>query len=237
MEINNLALLAGGLATRLKPVTETIPKSMLDITGLPFIQQQINLLKKKGIKKIVICAGAMGDQIKNYTDANPAEGIEIDYSFDGDKLLGTGGALKKALSKLDERFFVMYGDSYLDTDFNDINKYFLDQNKKGLMTVFKNEWKWDSSNIEFENGELVKYDKVNKNGNMRYIDYGLGILNRNAFEDFGNKEVIDLEEVYKLLLKNNELAGFEVKERFYEIGSFAGLEETRKLLSKISDKK
>lgn len=231
MEINNLALLAGGLATRLKPVTETIPKSMLEVGGLPFIQQQIILLKEKGIKKIVICAGAMGDQIKNYTDCNPVDGIEIIYSFDGEKLLGTGGALKKALGKLGNRFFVMYGDSYLDTDFNDINKYFLDQNKKGLMTVFRNEGKWDSSNIEFENGKLLNYDKVIKNENMRYIDYGLGILSQNAFENFENEEVIDLEEVYKLLLNENELAGFEVKKRFYEIGSFAGLEETRKLLS------
>lgn len=237
MEINNLALLAGGLATRLKPVTETIPKSMLEVAGLPFIQQQIILLKEKGIKKIVICAGAMGDQIKSYTDSNPLNGIEIIYSFDGDKLLGTGGAIKKALSKLDDKFFIMYGDSYLDTDFNDINKYFLDQNKKGLMTVFRNEGKWDSSNIEFDNGKLLNYDKLTKNVNMNYIDYGLGIINKSAFENFSDEEVFDLEEVYKILLKNNELAGFEVKERFYEIGSFKGLEETRNLLLNISDKK
>ncbi|HQY50735.1 MAG TPA: sugar phosphate nucleotidyltransferase [Ignavibacteria bacterium] len=233
MEINNLALLAGGLATRLKPVTETIPKSMLDVAGIPFIHHQLNILKNKGIKKVVICAGAMGEQIKSYTDSNPLEGMEIIFSFDGEKLLGTGGALKKALSKLNENFFVMYGDSYLDTDFNDINKYFLDQNKKGLMTVFRNEGKWDISNIEFENGKILNYDKFSKNENMRHIDYGLGILTQSAFKNFSNEEVFDLAEVYKLLLKNNELAGFEVMERFYEIGSFSGLEETRKLLSKI----
>ncbi|MBS1517373.1 MAG: NTP transferase domain-containing protein [Bacteroidetes bacterium] len=231
MEINNLVLLAGGLATRLKPVTESIPKSMIDVSGKPFIQHQLELIRDRGIGKVVICAGAMGDQIEKYTRENSFGGLEILFSYDGYKLLGTGGALRKALGRLDDKFFVMYGDSYLDTDFNVINKYFLSQKKNGLMTVFRNEGRWDSSNIEFEDGIILDYDKKEKNENMKYIDYGLGILTRKVFEDFNDREVFDLEEVYKALLKKNDLAGYEVSERFYEIGSFKGLDETRKLLS------
>lgn len=230
MEINNLALLAGGLATRLKPLTETIPKSLVDINGKPFIYHQLKLLRKNGIKKVVICAGSMGDQLENYTGKYAPDGIEIIFSHDGEKLLGTGGALRKALGHLDDKFFVMYGDSYLDTDFNDINKYFLDQKKTGLMTVFRNEGKWDSSNIEYEEGKIINYDKKNKTDRMKYIDYGLGILSNTAFEEFKNKNVFDLEDVYKSLIIKNELSGYEVKERFYEIGSFNGLDETRKYL-------
>ncbi|MBK9334529.1 MAG: NTP transferase domain-containing protein [Ignavibacteria bacterium] len=228
--MNNLALLAGGLATRLKPLTETIPKSLVDINGNPFIYHQLKLLKENGIKKVVICAGAMGDQLENYTKTLIPEDIEIVYSHDGEKLLGTGGALMNAIGYLDEKFFVMYGDSYLDTDFNNINKYFLNQNKSGLMTVFRNEGKWDSSNIEYDNGILISYDKKNKTERMKYIDYGLGILSKSVFEEFKDKKVFDLEEVYKSLLNKNELSGYEVKERFYEIGSFNGLDETREYL-------
>ncbi|MCY7362205.1 MAG: nucleotidyl transferase, partial [Ignavibacteria bacterium] len=136
-----------------------------------------------------------------------------------------------SLPLLNENFFIMYGDSYLDTEFKIINEYFFKKAKIGLMTVLKNEGKWDKSNIEFENGEINNYDKKYTDEKMKYIDYGLGILNKKAFENFENKEVFDLEEVYRNLLNKNDLSGYEVKERFYEIGSFPGLEDTEKYLS------
>ncbi len=218
------------MATRLKPVTEKIPKSLLEVGGKPFILHQIDLLKNNKISKVVICASHLGDHIKEYLDDQSIRDIGIEYSFDGDKLLGTGGAIKKTLGLLGENFFVMYGDSYLNTDFQKINEYFFSEKKSGLMTVYHNEGKYDKSNIEFENGDILKYDKKASNDNMRYIDYGLGILTPNAFNDFTDKDEFDLEQVYKNLLKKNDLLGFEVKERFYEIGSFEGMEETNRYI-------
>ncbi|MDQ3021678.1 MAG: nucleotidyltransferase family protein [Bacteroidota bacterium] len=235
--ITTLVLLAGGKATRLRPVTETIPKSLIEVAGKPFIAHQLELVKKKGINKVVICASFLGEDIQEYIGNGNLFGIKVEYSFDGEKPLGTGGAIKKALSNLDDSFFVMYGDSYLDTDFRVINEYFFSNNKPGLMTVFRNEGNWDKSNIEFENGIIINYDKKVYNEKMKYIDYGLGILTHKAFENFKNKDEFDLELVYKNLLHENNLTGFEVKERFYEIGSFNGLEETRKHLQSIKDNK
>ena len=230
MKIDEIAILAGGLATRLKPVTETIPKSLIEVAGKPFIYHQLRLLQSKGIKKAVICAGYLGEQIKDYVRNGDEYGIQVEYSFDGNKLLGTGGAIKNSLKFFKSNFFILYGDSYLDAEFKDINEYFLKSNKYGLMTVLKNDGMWDKSNIEFEKGEILVYDKKVSSDKMKYIDYGLGILSKEAFKDFENKEVFDLEEVYKDLLNKKQLAGFEVKERFYEIGSFAGLEDTEKYL-------
>ncbi len=231
--ISTLVLLAGGKATRLRPVTETIPKSMLEVGGKPFIAHQLELVRNKGIDKVVVCASYLGEHIREYAGDGSKFGLKVEYSFDGEKLLGTGGAVKKALVLLDDNFFVMYGDSYLDTDFKIINEYFFERKKDryGLMTVFMNEGKWDKSNIEFENGSIIKYDKKSAGEKMRYIDYGLGILTHRAFEDFKDTDEFDLELVYKNLLNKNELLGFEVKERFYEIGSFNGLEETEKRLA------
>ncbi len=229
--ISTLALLAGGKATRLEPVSTTIPKSMIIVAGKPFIAHQLELIKKNNISKVVLCISHMGEYIKNYIGGENNFNLKIDFSFDGEKLLGTGGALKKALPLLGDNFFIMYGDSYLDTDFAKINEYFFLKNKKGLMTVFNNEDKWDSSNIEYDDNKIINYNKKFPTKKMKYIDYGLGILNKSAFDDFKNLDKFDLEEVYVNLLQKKQLAGFEIKERFFEIGSFDGLEETNRHLT------
>lgn len=228
--ISKLVLLAGGKATRLRPVTEAIPKSLLEVAGKPFIDHQLELIKRNNITQVVICVSYLGGQVREFVGDGSRYGLKIDYSFDGDTLLGTGGTIKNALDLLDDKFFVMYGDSYLTADFKIISDYFLKGNKSGLMTVFKNEGKWDKSNIDFRDGKIIKYDKSIENKNMEYIDYGLGILTKRAFEDFKNEKVFDLEAVYKNLLRKEELLGYEVSERFYEIGSFRGLEETQAFL-------
>ncbi len=235
--MNQLVLLAGGKATRLRPVTETIPKSMLEVAGKPFIAHQLELVRKNAIEKVLVCASFLGEQIKNYLGDGSRFGMSVEYSFDGDELLGTGGAIKKAMNMLDEQFYVMYGDSYLNTDFELINEYFFAQSKPALMTVYLNEGKWDNSNVLFEKGNLLKYDKVNRTSDMKHIDYGLGILPKQAFEEYNNKTVFDLSEIYGKLLKKDLLAGYEVKERFYEIGSFTGLEETDKFLRETNQNK
>ncbi len=228
--ISKLVLLAGGKATRLRPVSETIPKSMLEVAGKPFIDHQLELIKKNNISQVVICLSYLGGQVRNFAGDGSRYGLKIDYSFDGDTLLGTGGTIKNASELLDDKFFVMYGDSYLTADFKNISDYFLTGDKSGLMTVFKNEGKWDKSNIDFRDGKIINYDKSIENKNMEYIDYGLGILTKKAFEDFKKEKVFDLEAVYKNLLRKGELLGYEVSDRFYEIGSFRGLEETQSFL-------
>ena len=228
-----IVILSGGLASRLRPVTEKIPKSLLDISGAPFINRQLKLLREKGFRNVVICAGYLGDMIQNYVKTGEDYGLNVEYSFDGDKLLGTGGALKKALPLLSETFFVLYGDSYLNIDYKIIRDNFNQLNFSGIMTVYKNKDKWDKSNVWFEGNKIVQYDKKYKNESMHYIDYGLGILKKSVFEKyFSDYTHIDLEEVYKTLIKNNELAGFEVFDRFYEIGSREGLNETREYFLK-----
>ncbi|MDZ4713419.1 MAG: sugar phosphate nucleotidyltransferase [bacterium] len=229
--ITDLVLLSGGMATRLRPVTEKIPKSMIEVAGKPFIDHQLELTKSNGILNVIVCTGFLGEKIEEHTGNGKELGLDIKYSFDGETLLGTGGAIKKALNLLGDSFFVMYGDSYLNTDFKIINEYFFSTHKSGLMTVFRNDGKWDKSNIEFEDSKIKNYDKKSSDVKLKYIDYGLGILTKKAFEDFENENVFDLERVYKNLLIKDELAGFEVSERFYEIGSFEGLSATEELLS------
>jgi NDP-sugar pyrophosphorylase family protein len=226
-------IIAGGLATRLRPLTEKIPKSLIEINGEPFIFHQLRLLKKQGITRILICLGYLGEQvvetIKNQMPIDPSllEDLEIKYSFDGSELLGTAGCLRKALSLLEETFFVLYGDSYLPCDYEEIEDFFFaqkDRSKKpALMTVFLNEGRWDSSNVEFQTGQIIRYSKVDRDEKMQYIDYGLGIFNRAVIETLplGN---LDLATVYQDLLHENNLAAVEVNQRFYEIGSLAGIE-------------
>jgi NDP-sugar pyrophosphorylase family protein len=159
-------------------------------------------------------------------------GIHIEYSFDGPKLLGTGGALIRAMPKLGEAFYVLYGDSYLPIDYQAVCRSFLKSGKLGLMTVYENSERYDASNVWFESGNIRAYDKKNKASSMRHIDYGLGIFRKEAFDGFPADEVVDLADVQKALLSKGELAGFEMSERFYEIGSHAGLEELNQILGK-----
>ncbi|GHV83989.1 D-glycero-D-manno-heptose 1-phosphate guanosyltransferase [Spirochaetia bacterium] len=223
-------ILAGGLATRMRPVTETIPKAMIDVNGKPFIHHQMMLLQKNNVRHTILCLGYLGEQIQNYIKDGGGYGIKVEYSFDGDKLLGTGGAIKKIGRILPETFFILYGDSYLDIDYQNVEDAFISSNKKGLMTVFKNDDNFDTSNVIFKNNQIVTYNKKQKSRDMNYIDYGLGILHRSVFDSFPANKPFDLAEIYEQLSGEKQLAGYEVFERFYEIGSPAGLEDLRKKL-------
>lgn len=218
-------ILAGGLATRLRPLTERIPKSLIPVNGTPFITHQLLLLKRQGIEEIVICAGYLGDQIKKVIGDGNEFGLKIAYSFDGPRLLGTAGAIKQAMPWLDDAFFILYGDSYLSCDYRAIQDAFIKSEKMALMTVFRNNGLWDTSNVEFSKGEIHVYDKINTNTRMQYIDYGLGLFKRKAFNQMTNHEPYDLSLLYQKLLAERQLSAFEVSERFYEIGSFAGIKE------------
>jgi NDP-sugar pyrophosphorylase family protein len=226
-----VAILAGGLATRLRPITETVPKSLLEVNGEPFVVHQLRLLKSKGIRLVVLCLGHLGELVERAIGSGSTLGIQVDYSSDGPALLGTAGAIKNALPKLGESFFVMYGDSYLPCDYAAIARSFESAGVLGMMTVFRNEGKWDSSNVEFEAGKILAYSKANRTQRMRYIDYGLGIFRAEAFHRLPAGKPCDLTELYADLLQRKQLAAFEVRERFYEIGSPAGLRETAEFLA------
>ncbi len=227
-----VAILAGGLATRLGALTQSKPKALIAIDREPFVAHQLRLLRKNGIQHVILCVGRMGEMIERAVGDGERFGVRVEYSYDGPVLLGTAGAIRGALPKLGGSFLVMYGDSYLPCDFAAVEREFSRSGKLGLMTVFRNEGQWDSSNVEFEEGRLLAYNKKNRTERMRYIDYGLGVFRAEAF---AKSCAADLADVYADLLKTGELAAFEVRERFYEIGSPAGLEETTKFLSHVGD--
>ena len=228
--IPSVVIIAGGVAARLRPITETMPKAMLTVAGKPFIAHQLLLLRNNGIKKIVVCSGYLSKQIEDFVGDGSNFGLSVTFSVDGEKLLGTGGAVKKALPLLGNEFFVMYGDSYLTVNFKEVYNYFLERQGMGLMTVFKNRDVWDSSNIVFKGGRIISYDKKNKTKEMEYIDYGLGILKKSAFDVMADRDVFDLSELYQDIISKEQMCGYEVLERFYEVGSLSGLAETEKYI-------
>ncbi len=230
--IETAAILAGGLATRLRPITEKIPKSLVEVAGLPFIDWQLRLLQERGLRRIVLCVGYLGEQIEAVVGDGSAWNLEVKYSYDGPRQLGTGGALVQALPLLGSTFWVLYGDSYLDFDYRAVAGYYDEQksDKPGLMTVFGNHNKWDTSNVIFVDGQLLEYNKWQLRPEMKFIDYGAAILEAAAFEQAGPPP-FDLADLYHKLVQQGRMSGYEVTQRFYEIGSPAGLEEAQSFFS------
>jgi len=230
-----LALLAGGLATRLRPITATIPKSIVMVAGKPFIAHQLHLLARQDITDVVVCTGYLGEQVESYVGDGSKFGVRVRYSPDGAKPLGTGGALRRALPMLGERFMVMYGDSYLRTSFRPVYEAFRASRRPALMTVYRNANKIEQSNVEFADGVIRTYDKVHRTDAMLHIDYGLGVLDASVLSARPPDIAFDLADLYQDLANRGLLAGYEVNERFYEIGSPAGLAETDAFLRMTKD--
>jgi MurNAc alpha-1-phosphate uridylyltransferase len=231
--LHPVVILAGGLATRLGELSKAVPKALVDVNGEPFVLHQLRMLKDRGVSQVLLCVGYLGEQIMERVGNGWNLGLTVQYSFDGPRLLGTGGAIKKALAKLDGPvFFLLYGDAYLECDYAAVQSAFEANGKLGLMTVFRNEGQWDASNIEFAEGRILAYDKKNPTPNMRYIDYGLGMFRKDAFASVPADEPYDLAVLQQDLLRTDQLAAYEVFDRFHEIGSLTGLEETRRYLAK-----
>lgn len=224
-----VAILAGGLGTRLKPLTEAIPKALVEINGKPFLAHQLELLRAQGVGRVVLCVGYLGEMIREFAGDGARFGVEVCYSFDGAALRGTAGALRNALPLLSGRFFVLYGDSYLTCDYAAVERAFMESGKPALMTVFRNEGRWDRSNVEFDGARIRAYEKNAANARMRHIDYGLGVFESRALTELAPAES-DLAAVYRELLRRDALAAYEVAERFYEIGSPAGVAELSEYL-------
>jgi NDP-sugar pyrophosphorylase family protein len=225
-----VAILAGGMATRLHPITEKIPKLLVEVAGEPFFSHQLRLLKKNGLTDVVVCTGHLGEMITRQYNDGSQWGVNIMYSFDGEKLLGTAGALIQALPMLGNLFYVLYGDSYLPVDYQAVGRFFLASGKLGLMTVFENHEAYDTSNVCFEDGRIKLYSKTEKNPSMHHIDYGLGVFRAEAFANYPRNTVLDLARVQTDLVQRDQLAGYEMRQRFYEIGSHSGLAELNSLL-------
>lgn len=226
-----VAILAGGLATRLRPVSEKIPKSLVEVAGEPFINHQLRLLRKNHIRQVVLCVGHLGEMIRDQIGSGESFGMTVRYSFDGPTLLGTGGALRRAGEYLGDAFFVLYGDSYLECDYASIQDAFYRGGKPALMTVYQNGGLYDKSNVVLRDGEIALYDKNVHHPDMQWIDYGLGVLSASVLRRILPDSRVDLANIYGELVKEKQLAGYEVGQRFYEIGSFSGMEELSDHLS------
>jgi len=230
-----IAVLAGGLATRMRPLTETVPKSMLEVAGEPFIAHQLRLFRRQGLSRVVLCLGHLGSSVEDFVEDGSTFGLSVSTSFDGETLLGTAGALNKAALLLGDVFWVVYGDSYLDIDLGPIWSSFQSDGRPALMTVYRNEDRWDKSNVFFRNGRIVTFEKNIADPAMKHIDYGLLLLRREVLEAVPDGEKTDLADVLCPLVRNDLVAGFEVRERFYEIGSRKGLRQTEEYIQHVND--
>ena len=224
-----IVILCGGLATRLGDLGKDTPKSMIQIKGKPFLEYQIENVKKHLITDIVLCVGHLSEQIEDYFGNGENLGVNIRYSYDKDKPLGPIGALKNAESLLQDTFFIMYGDSYVFVDFDKVYSYFKKQNKIALMVVYQNFDKFDSSNIIINNEKVVKYDGE-KTKETTYIDYGVSLFRKKILQDVPQDVFYSTNDLFSKLVKQKELLAYEVKKRFYHIGTPEALKEFKKYI-------
>ena len=231
-----VALLCGGLATRLASITRAIPKALIDVAGQPFIDHQLDLLAHNGIRQVVLCIGHLGEQIQQYVGDGSSRGLIVRYSYDGDSPAGTGGAIRWAAPMLGDLFWIMYGDSYMEIDYRAILDRFVDSEALGLMTVIRNNDRWDRSNVIFRDGKLLRYDKAERSPEMNYIDYGVQLLRREAITRIPVGAKADLADLYRQLVSERRMIGYEISNRFYEIGTPQALEETRRFLQNRTER-
>ena len=225
--------MAGGLATRLRPLTKDIPKSLISIEGKPFLQHQIELLNHSGIKEIVLCVGYMGKKIEDYFGNGNRFGVKIKYSYEKEKLLGTGGALKLAEPYLKENFFLIWGDSYVRLNYKEMYDSHLKNSGDFDITIaiFYNRRNYDKSNIMYEKGKIKKYEKNSKD-KMKYIDAGIMVMNKKLLKRIPSRNVFQIENLFSGLAKEGKMKSFLIKKRYYEIGSLKGLDQFTKFVKK-----
>jgi NDP-sugar pyrophosphorylase family protein len=225
-------ILAGGLGTRMRPLTDTLPKTLLPVAGRPFARHQLDWLARHGVTEVVYCIGHQGDKIRRYWETEPSPIPSLRFVDEGEQLRGTAGALRLALAEgaLDESFFVLYGDSFLPIDFAPVWSAFESDHAPALMTVLRNEGRWDSSNVVYSNGVVMLYEKRSTRPDMKYVDYGLSAFRRSVIEKSTES---DLSAIFHRLSVAGDLVGYEVTQRFYEIGSPQGLRDLELLLPSL----
>ena len=225
-----ICILAGGLGARLGAHVRETPKPLLEVAGEPFLMHQLRLLARHGAREIVICVGYLGEQIERRI-GNRQFGLNVAYSYDGPELIGTLGAVRRALPSLGDRFLVLYGDTYLQIDYGAAAESWKQAGLPAMMTVLRNEGRWDASNVRFDGRLVTAYDKRDPRPEMEWIDYGLGGLGPDALQAV-NHDVSDLADLYHELALRRSLFGFAASERFYEIGTPAALTETGEFLAR-----
>jgi len=225
-----IAILAGGFATRLGSLTKDFPKCLIEVNGRAFVEWQLDLLARNGYSDLVFCVSYKSDMVQEHLGDGSRWGVKINYSLDGEIQLGTGGAIRNALPLLGESFGVLYGDSYLPINYKEVEGEFLSKNATALMTVYQNDNLYDASNVEFKDGRLLNYQKGIRDKKMTHIDYGLTYFQGDAFNYWLKEVSFDLSEVCHTLSNQKKLLGFEVFDRFYEIGSVGGIQEFSEFL-------
>ena len=233
------AILAGGLATRMLPATEAIPKALLDVAGRPFADHQLTWLAEHGVTEVVYCIAHLGDQIRAYVGDGRAWGLRVRYADEGERRLGTGGALRAAAEAglLDHAFLVLYGDSYLQVDVREVWTAFRSSGLPSLMTVYRNDAMHEPRNARFSGCRIEAYEKGHPDpsgAGMHHIDYGLLAFRRSVLCDLVAPEIAqDLSAAQHVLARIGLMAGFEATERFYEIGSPEGRAELDAVLARV----
>ncbi len=224
-----VAVLCGGRATRLGKAAEGQPKALVDVAGRPFLDRQLGLLRRQGFRRVVLLVGHLGQLIAAHVGDGSACGLDVRCVPDGPLLLGTGGALRAAQAQLGDLFFVLYGDSYTDVDFGGLLATLArEPQAEAVMAVLRNEGRWDTSNVVFRDGRLLRYDKREIGADMTHIDYGIALLRASVLERVPPGEPCDLGDLYRDLVAQGRMIGHEVQRRFYEIGSPAALDEARR---------
>ena len=226
-----MVILAGGLGTRMRPLTDELPKVLIPVNGKPFLHHQIELLKEHGIRDIVLCVGHLGDLIRTRFGDGDWLGVRIRYSEERGTLLGTAGAVKNAEPSLEDDFFLLYGDAYLRVDYREVMRYFRRSGAQGLMVVYHNSNRLERSNVVVRDGRVAVYNKDSRTPGMEHINYGLSVLRKEALRLVPPGRPFSQEELYRLLIEQGELLAWEAEHRFYEIGSRQGLAEFRELVA------
>jgi NDP-sugar pyrophosphorylase family protein len=226
-----MVILAGGLGTRLRPLTERLPKCLVPVGGKPFLEHQIELLRRSGIRDIVLCVGYLGEAILERFGDGHHLGVHLSYSWERQRLLGTAGAIKNAEPLLDHEFFVTYGDAYLLLDYKEIMRHFRQLDCPSLMVVYRNHNRLQPSNVALREGLVVSYDKQRSGDGMVYIDEGLSVLRKRALKLIPEGVPYSQEEFYAELIRRGQLPAYETPQRFYEIGSPQGLAELKHLMA------
>lgn len=224
-----VCILAGGRGVRLGELTAAVPKPLVRVAGRPFIEHQLELLRRYGARRIVVCTGYLGDQLEEVLGDGSRFGLELSYSRDEDEPAGTAGAIRLALNLLGPEFLVLYGDTYLRIDYGEVARRFRSAGRPGLMTVLRNRGRWGPSNAVLAGGLVVAYDKEAPPAGAEWIDYGLLAFRRAVFLELAASDLSDM--THELALRG-ELAGYAASKRFYEIGTPQGLSETERFLAR-----
>ena len=228
-------ILAGGLGTRLRPLTDSVPKGLIKVNGRPFLEWKLEQLKANGIDDIVLCVGHLGEMIEEHFGGGSRVGVRVRYSRDGKKPLGVIGALKRAEPLLDGEFFVTYGDNYLRLDYGRMMALLKSSRKLGALAVYHNRGAYGTSDVEVDEGRVTAFQK-NSGRQLEWINFGIYALRKSALALVAPGEPCEEPEFFNLLISKGELLSYEATERFYEIGNMQSLREFETFIAKAPER-